>query len=72
MGWDYVTHIIPGLINGEKNFISISNKMVKNIVDQTKGYATPQNIDAIDLFQKDVKIIAKEGKIYYFPQEVAE
>lgn len=72
MGWDYVTHIIPGLINGEKNFTSISNKMVKNIIDQTQGYAKPQNIDAIDLFQKDVKIIAKEGKIYYFPQEVAE
>lgn len=72
MGWDYAIHLIPSLINGEKNFTSISNKMVKNIIDQTQGYAKPHNIDEIDLFQKDVKIIAKEGKIYYFPQEVAE
>ena len=72
MGWDRAAYLIPGLINRKNNFRPISNKMVKNIVDQVKGYATPHNIDAIDLFQKDVKIIAKERKIYYFPQEVAE
>lgn len=71
-GPDYIIHIIPGLINGEKNFHPIYYNTVKSIVDQTKGYATPQNIDAIDLFQKDVRIIAKEGKVYYFPQEVVE
>lgn len=70
MGLDGVIHFIPGLINEENKFRSISNNAVKNIVAQTNGYTAPQNIDPIDLFQEDVRIIAKEGKIYYLPQNI--
>lgn len=45
---------------------------MKKIVDQTNRYDIPQKTDMIDLFQEDVKIIAKEGKIYYLPQEAAQ
>lgn len=72
MGLDGAIHFIPGLINGKNKFRSISDNTVKKIADQTNGYAVPQNIDTIDLFQRDVRIIAKEGKVYYFPQEAIE
>lgn len=72
LGLDGALHFIPGLIKEEKKFCSISDNTVKKIVAQTNGYATPQNIDAIDLFQEDVRLIAKEGKVYYFPQEIIE
>lgn len=66
-GLDGVIYFIPGLINEEKKFRSVSDITVKKIVEQTNGYV-PQNFDLIDLFQKDVKIIAKDGKLYYLPQ----
>lgn len=70
IGLDGVIHFIPGLINEENKFRSISNNTVKNIVAQTNGYTAPQNIDPIDLFQEDVRIIAREGKIYYLSQGI--
>lgn len=69
-GLDGVIHFIPGLINEENKFRSMSNDTVKNIVAQTNGYTATQNIDPIDLFQEDVRIIAKKGKIYYLPQDI--
>lgn len=60
------------LFKEENNYCSISNNIVKKIVVQTSGYEEPKNIDAIDLFQEDVRIIAKEGKVYYFPHEVSQ
>jgi hypothetical protein len=64
--------MIPGWIDEEHNFRSVSKKTVKKIVAQTKGYDIPQKTDSVDLFQEDVKIIAKEGKIYYLAQESIE
>lgn len=70
IGLDGVIHFIPGLINEENKFRTISKNTVKNIVTQTNGHIAPQNIDPIDLFQEDVRIIAKEGKLYYLPREM--
>lgn len=70
MGLDGVIYFIPGLINEENKFCSISNNTVKKIIAQTNGYTGRQNIDPIDLFQEDVRIIAKEGKIYYLSQGI--
>lgn len=70
MGLDGVIYFIPGLINEENKFCSIPNNTVKKIIAQTNGYTTRQNIDPIDLFQEDVRIIAKEGRIYYLPKDV--
>jgi len=72
VGFDGFIHLIPGWINEENKYRSISDKTVKKIVGQTNGYDVPQNIDAVDLFQEDVKIIAKEGKIYYLPKEIVQ
>ena len=72
VGFDGFIHIIPGWINKENKYRYITDNTVKKIVAQTNGYDFPQKNDVIDLFKEDVKIIAKEGKIYYLPQEVAQ
>lgn len=72
VGFDGFIHMIPGWINEEHNFRSISEKTVNNIVAQTTEYNVPCKVGTVDLFQEDVKIIAKEGKIYYLPQESVE
>lgn len=69
MGLNGVIYYIPGLINEEKKFRSVSNTTVKKIVDQSNGYEVPQNFDVIDLFQEDVKMISKGGELYYLPQD---
>ncbi|KNZ43459.1 hypothetical protein [Acetobacterium bakii] len=71
-GFDGFIHMIPGWIDEEHNFRSISEKTVNKIITQTKGYDIPRKADNVDLFQEDVRIIAKEGKIYYLPQESTE
>lgn len=71
-GFDSFFHTIPGWINEKNRYRSVSENTVKKIVDQTNRYDIPQKTDMIDLFQEDVKIIAKEGKIYYLPQEAAQ
>ena len=71
-GFDSFIHTIPGWINEKNRYRSVSENTVKKIVDQTNRYDIPQKTDMIDLFQEDVKIIAKEGKIYYLPQEAAQ
>lgn len=72
IGFDSFFHTIPGWINEKNRYRSVSENTVKKIVDQTNRYDIPQKTDMIDLFQEDVKIIAKEGKIYYLPQEAAQ
>ena len=72
VGFDSIIHAIPALINEEKKYRSVSDKTVNKIVAQSNGYVAPENLTPIDLFQEDVKIIAKEGKIYYLPNEKKE
>lgn len=69
VGFDSIIHAIPALINEEKKYRSVSDKTVNKIVAQSNGYVAPENLTPIDLFQEDVKIIAKEGKIYYLPDD---
>jgi glutaredoxin-related protein len=72
IGFDSFIHTIPGWIKEKNRYRSVSDNTVKKIVDQTNRYDIPKKTDVIDLFQEDVKIIAKEGKIYYLPQEAAQ
>lgn len=71
VGWDKVIHFIPGLFDEENNYRSVSETTVKKIVAQSSGYGISEK-DEADLFLEDVRIIAKEGKIYYLPQEVSD
>ena len=67
MGFDGVIHWIPGLFKDDFNFCAISERNKTMIKEQTSNYnVTSQDKD--NLFDKDAKIISKDGKLYYLPQ----
>ena len=67
MGFDGVIHWIPGLFKDDFNFCAISERTKTMIKEQTSNYnVTSQDKD--NLFDKDAKIISKDGKLYYLPQ----
>lgn len=66
-GLDGFIHLIPGWINEEHKYRPISKKTVKQIISQTNDHSVLPAKEAIDLFQEDVRIVAKEGKLYYLP-----
>lgn len=58
---------IPALFNEELHYKSISGRTAEMINRQTYGIAKVRPDDDKDLFQEDVKLVAKEGKLYYLP-----
>ena len=67
MWLDDVVHWIPGLFKDDFNFCAILDKTKIMIEEQTSNYnVTSQDND--NLFDKDAKIISKEGRLYYLPQ----
>lgn len=66
MGFDGIVHWIPGLFKDDFNFCAISEKTKTMIAEQTSNYNVTSR-DKDNLFDKDVKIISKDGKIYYLP-----
>lgn len=71
-GFDGVIHWFPGLFIDDLNFCSISDRTVAMIEAQTSGYETERKTVGIDLFQEDVRLIAKDGKVYYLPPSEKE
>ncbi|MBQ8687725.1 MAG: hypothetical protein IJ512_04125 [Ruminococcus sp.] len=68
-GLDSAIHFIPGLIKKENRFCAMSNDTVKMIVEQTEKFDLSELSIEADLFDRDVRIIAKDGKIYYLPNK---
>lgn len=67
-GFDGAIHWLPGLFNDELNFSTISENTKIMIEEQTKNNKFTPEYKSTDLFNKDVKLISKDGKIYYLPQ----
>ncbi len=65
-GWDKAIHFIPGLINDEWNFRSISERTAGMIDSQVGGHNELHH-DNSDLYVEDVQLISKDGKVYYLP-----
>ena len=65
-GWDKAIHFIPGLINDEWNFRSISERTAGMIDSQVGGHSELHH-DNSDLYVEDVQLISKDGKVYYLP-----
>lgn len=66
-GFDGVIHYVPGLINDDMHYKKISEKTLFMI----KNQETPYKVDLIkdnNSFNKDIKIISKDNKIYYLPE----
>lgn len=58
---------IPALFNDDLHYKSISDRTAAMISRQTDGIAEVRPSDDTDLFQEDVRLVAKEGKLYYLP-----
>ena len=56
-----------GLINDDFNYKKISQGMVNLLESQIEGGIVLKPSDETDLFQEDVRLIAKEGKLFYLP-----
>lgn len=67
MGFDGVVHWIPGLFNDDFNFCSISETTNTMIKEQTSNCNVALDIKN-NIFDKDVKIILKDDKVYYLPK----
>lgn len=57
---------IPGLFNDDLNYQKLSDKMIANIEHQGSNTEMIQ-LRNVDLFEQDVKLFIKEGKVYYLP-----
>ena len=68
-GIDGVVHFLPGLFNDDFNFRAIEKSTAKMIDAQAAGNDYLHHQDITDLYAEDVHIIAKDGKIYYFPEK---
>ena len=69
VGFDSFMHLIPGWINEDNKYRPITQSAVRQIQSQTNAHNNVKSVDTIDLFQEDVRIIGKEGKLYYLPSE---
>lgn len=55
------------MIDDSLNYKTVKESTITMIENQSKSETTPIKADDTDLFQQDVQIIAKEGKLYYLP-----
>ncbi|MBR5410524.1 MAG: hypothetical protein IK104_07605 [Clostridia bacterium] len=68
-GFENFIMFIPALFNDDLHYKSISERTAEMITDQTFGTAELSANDNKDLFQEDVRLVAKEGKLYFLPSE---
>ncbi|WP_130838507.1 hypothetical protein [Lachnoclostridium sp. Marseille-P6806] len=59
---------IPAVFNDDLHYKDISQRTVPMISRQTSGRRTDEAREDPDLFKEDVRLIAKEGKLYYLPK----
>ena len=67
-GLDGAIHFIPGLLKDEYKFRSIDMKTVKMIIEQAMGYEEQCATYTSELYNEDVQLISKDGRLYYLPE----
>lgn len=67
-GIDGMIHFIPGLFNDDLNFRSIEKNTVRMITEQVSGHKALHEVDTSELYNEDVQLISKDGRIYYLPE----
>lgn len=71
-GMDKLIHWIPGMINDDINFRSVSDLTIALIEEQTSEGQTDKKMIEDDVFNQDVQLIIKDGKVYYLPSQTEE
>jgi hypothetical protein len=67
-GFDDVLHFLPSLFDDNHQYVDVSQITMKMISNQSSGLKMLKT-DEVDLFREDVRLIAKDGKLYYLPQD---
>ena len=63
---------IPALFDDDLHYKAIPNSTVKMISKQSGENQIHTPLNNNDLFQEDVRLVAKEGKLYYLPEKCVE
>ena len=58
-----------GLFNDDFNYKKMSQSTIARIEHQAENASTVKEIEDDDLYQEDVRLIAKDGKLFYLPQQ---
>lgn len=58
-----------GLFNDDFNYKKMSQSTIARIEHQAENASTVRGIEDDDLYQEDVRLIAKDGKLFYLPQQ---
>ena len=67
-GIDGVIHFLPGLFNENFKFRSIEENTAKMINIQSSGHESLHMMETSELYEEDVQLISKDGKLYYLPR----
>lgn len=71
-GFDKVIHSLPSMFNENYKFRAIEEHTSQMIIDQKSGHIASHHQDTTNLYDEDVQLIAKAGKIYYLPESITE
>ena len=69
VGFDRVIHSIPGVFNDSFNFKTIEKSTVDMIELQSSNSENVLEYDTSELYEDDVQLIYKNGKMYYLLAE---
>ncbi len=72
VGVDKIIHFIPGLIKDDLNFRELDESTTNMIRDQIAGNSSEYRQSQSELYQEDVQLISKDGKLYYLPETKIE
>lgn len=67
-GIDGAIHFIPGLLKDDYKFRSIDMKTVTMIIEQAVGNEEQCVADTSELYNEDVQLISKDGRLYYLSE----
>ena len=63
-GWDKIIHIVPSRIDEKYKLKALSENTVKRIEEQM---SEPVKQNSFNIYSQDVKLISKDGKVFYLP-----
>ena len=66
-GFDRAIHWVPGRFVKEQNYRTLEKSTADMIETQITGKTNAISQDKSDLYNEDVQIISKDGKLYYLP-----
>ena len=68
-GIEGVLMTLPGLLDNDLNYIELKEETVAQIKHQVAPVPVMNSAIDGDYYQEDVRLIAKDGKLFYLPQQ---